>query len=107
MLSRQHFDVQIPMDDSVTAEADPNYNRGKYLFCDACVWPLLDVALASNGRTSYAAVLKMDKKIRDWRLPIKAQVLNYVPTEDQRKGFVIQRAIMFIVREVTILALHR
>jgi hypothetical protein len=107
MLSRQHFDVQIPMDAPTTAEADPNYNRGKYLFCNECVWPLLDVALASSGRTTYASVLRMDKKIRDWRLPLKAQVANYVPTEEQKKGFAIQRNVTFVIREITLLALHR
>lgn len=107
MVSRQHFDVQPPLDDPAVVEADPNYNRGKYVFSEMCLWPLLDVALAVRGRTSYAAVLRMDKKIRDWKLPLMAQINNYVPREDQLKGYAAQQALIIVFREVTLLGLHR
>jgi hypothetical protein len=74
MLSRQHFDVQMPMDEPDIAESIPTFIRGKYLFAQQCLWPLLDVALASKGRTTYGTVLGVDRKIRDWVIPPEMQV---------------------------------
>jgi hypothetical protein len=62
------------MDDPDISEPIPNFIRGKYLFCQQCLWPLLDVALASKNRTTYAAVLKVDKTVRDWVVPFRMQV---------------------------------
>lgn len=107
MVSRQHFDVELPLDTPDASEAEPNFHRGKHYFTQTCLWPVLDVALASSDRSSYSAVLKLDKKIRDWKLPKTIQAPSHIPAEDQQTAYVFQRTVIFIVREVTLVCLHR
>lgn len=106
MISRQHFDVEMPLDTPDAVEADPHFHRGKHHFSSACLWPVLDVTLAGANRSTYSAVLKLDKKIRDWHLPLHMQVPAHTPPEDQQTALIFQRTVMFSVREVTLLCLH-
>jgi hypothetical protein len=62
------------MDEPDIAEPIPAFIRGKYLFSQQCLWPILDVALASKNRTTYAAVLGVDRRVRDWIIPPEMQV---------------------------------
>ncbi|PVG04495.1 hypothetical protein CPB86DRAFT_771214 [Serendipita vermifera] len=107
MVSRQHFDVQIPLDQPDPNVAEANFHRGKHFFSEKCLWPVLDLALASSNKGSYSAVLKLDKKIRDWVLPANMQAPKHEPAEDQQTAFYIQKTIIFTVREVTLMCLHR
>jgi hypothetical protein len=107
MISRQHFDVQIPLDTPDVTSAEPNFHRGKHYFSEVCLWPVLDVALAAANRATYGAVLKLDKKIRDWTLPLNMQVPVHEPPEEQQTALIFQRTVMFTVREVTLQCLHR
>jgi hypothetical protein len=107
MVSRHHFDVRIPLDQPDPNVAEPNFHRGKHFFGEKCLWPVLDLALASSNKTSYSAVLKLDKKIRDWVLPAAMQAPKREPSEDQQTAFYIQKTIIFTVREVTLMCLHR
>ncbi|KAG8820773.1 hypothetical protein FRC17_010057, partial [Serendipita sp. 399] len=105
MISRQHFDVELPLDVPDVSEAEPNFHRGKHYFSQVCLWPVLDLTLGCKG--TYAAVLKLDKKLRDWVLPKTMQVPKHIPPEDQQTAYVFQRTVIFIVREITLLCLHR
>lgn len=107
MISRQHFDVQFPMASPDISEANPNFLRGKYLFVQQCLWPVLDVALAAEDRTTYTAVLRIDKMIRDWNVPYKMQFLLPVPNQEQMMAFETQRTMIFIVRETVLLEVHK
>jgi hypothetical protein len=123
MISRQHFDVEVPMDIPDASDTDLNFHRGKHHFSLTCLWPVLDVALASADRGTYSAVLKLDKKIRDWTLPANMKLRNHVPPDDQQTGYIFQRTgvstplhassryltllVIFIVREITLMCLHR
>jgi hypothetical protein len=91
MISRQHFDVEMPMDGPEASDSDPNFHRGKHQFSLTCVWPVLDVALASADRGTYSAILKLDKKIRDWKLPANMKLRHHVPPADQQTAYIFQR----------------
>ncbi|KAG8782072.1 hypothetical protein FRC15_007579 [Serendipita sp. 397] len=105
MISRQHFDVELPLDTPDVSEAEPNFHRGKHYFSQVCLWPVLDLTVGCKG--SYSAVLKLDKKLRDWVLPKKMQVPRHVHPEDQQTAYTFQVTVIFIVREITLLCLHR
>lgn len=108
MISRQHFDVEIPLDEPEASAAEPCFHRGKHHFSLQCLWPVLDLALASANRGSYSAILKLDKKIRDWTLPKHMKITkNFPPSEDQQTAYTFQRTVIFIVREVSLMCLHR
>lgn len=91
MISRQHFDVEVPMDVPDASDIDPIFHRGKHHFSLTCLWPVLDVALASADRGTYSAVLKLDKKIRDWTLPANMKLRSHVPSDDQQTAYIFQR----------------
>jgi len=109
MISRQHFDVELPLDDPEPSEPNPHFHRGKHYFSQVCLWPVLDLALASSNRATYAAVLKLDKKIRDWTLPASMRVAKCsgIELEDQQTAHIFQRTSIFMVREITLMCLHR
>lgn len=105
MISRQHFDVELPMDAPELEVADTNFHRGKHYFTQVCLWPVLDLSLGVKG--TYAAVLKMDKRLRDWVLPVHMQANVCAPPDDSQTGLIFQRTLMFIAREITLMCLHR
>lgn len=107
MISRQHFDVEIPMDEPEPSDTDPHFHRGKHHFSLMCLWPVLDLALASGNRGSYSALLKLDKKIRDWQLPVPMRVVKPPITEDMETPYIFQRTSVFMVREIGLMCLHR
>lgn len=107
MISRQHFDVEIPFDEPDVTDTDPNFHRGKHHFSLVCLWPVLDLALASGNRGSYSALLKLDKKIRDWTLPIHLRVAKHTVPEERQTAYIFQRTSVFMVREIGLMCLHR
>jgi hypothetical protein len=107
MISRQHFDVELPMDVPDVTDFDPHFHRGKHYFSQVCLWPVLDLALASSNRGTYAAVLKLDKKIRDWTLPASMRTPIVAVPDDQQTAYIFQRTSVFMVREVALMCLHR
>ena len=107
MISRQHFDVELPMDPPDLTDSDPHFHRGKHYFSQVCLWPVLDLALASSNRGTYAAVLKLDKKIRDWTLPASMRTPKVTVPDDQQTAYIFQRTSVFMVREIALMCLHR
>lgn len=97
LLSRACCDVQIPIEPK---ELSSNFNIGKYHYAEACLWPILELALATK-QTAYQAILKLDTKIRGWELP-KEHWLG-----EQKLPSNFGETIRRIFREVTILCLHR
>jgi hypothetical protein len=80
-----------------------NFNIGKYHYAEACLWPILELALATK-QTTYQAILKLDTKIREWGLPkeLAAHSLG-----EQRLASNFGETVRRIFREITILCLHR
>jgi hypothetical protein len=80
-----------------------NFDIGKYYYSEACLWPVLELALATK-QTTYQAILKLDTKIREWSLPkeLAAHSLG-----EQKLASNFGETIRRIFREVTILCLHR
>ncbi|PVF92901.1 hypothetical protein CPB86DRAFT_716551 [Serendipita vermifera] len=107
MMSKQHFDVQLPLESPDVTENDPNFSRGKHHFSDACLWGVLDLGLASTNKATYAAVLKMDTRIREWRLPRSMLAPEFPPTEMEQTTVNFRRATEMVFREITLLCLHR
>ncbi|KIM34296.1 hypothetical protein M408DRAFT_59666 [Serendipita vermifera MAFF 305830] len=77
------------------------------IFGLVCLWPVLDLALASGNRGSYSALLKLDKKIRDWTLPIHLRVAKHTVPEERQTAYIFQRTSVFMVREIGLMCLHR
>jgi hypothetical protein len=107
MMSKQHFDVQLPLESPDVTENDPNFSRGKHHFSDACLWGVLDLGLASTNKATYAAVLKMDTRIREWRLPRSMLAPEHPPTEMEQTTANFRHATTMVFREITLLCLHR
>jgi len=107
MLSRQHFDVKLPLDTADGGDTDPNYARGKHYFSDMCLWRVLDLGLASSKKTTYAAVLKVDTKIRNFGLPRGLQTAGLEPTEEEQTIHNFRQTVELIFKEITLLCLHR
>ncbi|PVF92900.1 hypothetical protein CPB86DRAFT_790710 [Serendipita vermifera] len=106
-MSKQHFDVQLPLESPDVAENEPNYSRGKYHFSDTCLWGIIDLGLASTNKATYTAVLKMDTRIRDWRLPKSMEGPEFPPAETEKTGANFRHATQMIFREISLLCLHR
>ncbi|KIM27212.1 hypothetical protein M408DRAFT_330132 [Serendipita vermifera MAFF 305830] len=107
MISRQHFDVKVPLDEPEATDADPNFSRGKHHFSDTCLWVALDLGLASSNKTTYAAVMQVDTKIRNWKLPQSMHAPTFEPSEEQQTVANFRDTIGHIVRELVLLCLHR
>jgi hypothetical protein len=107
MISRQHFDVRLPLDMPDGGDSDPNFSRGKHHFSERCLWEVLDLGLASFKKTTYAAVLKVDTKIRRWDLPRELQTPGFEPTEEEQTLTNFRHTVELIFREITLLCLHR
>lgn len=107
MISRQHFDVQLPIEDPDVTDPDPNFSLGKHHFSDACLWSVLDLGLASANRASYAALLKVDNKIRQWNLPKNLITRSSEAAEEQKTVTNFRNATEMIFKEVTLMCLHR
>lgn len=105
MISRRQFDVRIPIDSADASESNPNYSIGKYYFCETCLWQVLDLGLASSNKATYAAVMKVDTKIRNWDLP-KALQKNG-PAEEEGSLQIFKKTMELIFKEITLLCLHR
>lgn len=107
MISRQHFDVQMPIEAPDVTEPDPNFSLGKHHFSEACLWSVLDIGLASANKRTYAAVIKVDTKIREWRLPNSLLTKATEPAEGQKTMANFRSATEMIFREITLMCLHR
>ncbi|KAG8849911.1 hypothetical protein FRB91_009527 [Serendipita sp. 411] len=68
---------------------------------------LQDPPVSSHAMGLLYAVFGLDKKLRDWVLPKKMQVPRHVHPEDQQTAYTFQVTVIFIVREITLLCLHR
>ena len=106
MMSRQHFDVKIPhgLD---AHDPDPNYTTGKHYFSEACLWHVVDLGLASANKATYAAVLKVDERIRDFKLQAEMMLPEFKPTEEYATRTRIRTSTEEVFRELTLLCLHR
>lgn len=107
MISRQHFNVMVPMDSSEPADSNPNFIRGKHHFNQTCFWHVIDFILVPSNQTTYSAALKLDAKVRGWRLP-SAMVIASLPLSDEEntiKNF--QEGLSLIFKEIVLLCLHR
>jgi hypothetical protein len=107
MISRQHFDVQLPIEAPDVTDPDPNFSLGKHHFSEACLWSVLDVGLASASKRTYAAVIKVDTNIRAWRLPNSLLTQAAEPVERQQTMINIRSATEMVFREITLMCLHR
>lgn len=107
MLSRQHFDVKVPLEAPDATDSDPNFSRGKHYFSDMCLWQVLDLGLASSNKATYSAVLKVDTKIRNWNLPKAMQARTYEPSEREQTVANFRDTTGLIFKEITLLCLHR
>lgn len=107
MLSRQHFDVKLPLDLPDGGDSDPNFSRGKHHFSEMCLWEVLDLGLASFKKATYAAVLKVDTKIRRWELPEVLRTPGFEPIEEEQTITNFRQAVESIFKEITLLCLHR
>lgn len=68
---------------------------------------ITDLGLASPGAETYATVLKLDRKIRQWRLPEELNSKALRPTEEQKTFATLRNTTEMIFREVTLMCLHR
>jgi hypothetical protein len=68
---------------------------------------IADLGLASPSAETYARVLKLDKKIRQWRLPDELNSKTPQPTEEQKTVATLRSTTGMIFREVTLMCLHR
>jgi hypothetical protein len=103
LLSRASCDVQIPIEPKDGMELDSNFNIGKYHYGEACLWPVLELALATK-QTAYQTILKLDAKIREWDL-LKELAARSIGEQKLASNF--GETIRRIFREITILCLHR
>ena len=106
MMSRQHFDVKVPRGLDAH-DPDPNFTTGKYYFSEACLWQVVDLGLASTNKATYAAVLKVDARIRDFRLLKEMLLPEFKPTEEDTTRSRIRRSTGEVFRELTLLCLHQ
>ena len=104
--SRQNFDVKIPRGLD-THGPDPNFPTWKYYFTEACLWPVVDLGLASANKAKYAAVLKVDTRIRDFRLLKDTLVPEFQPTVEHTTRTRIRVSSEEVFRELTLVCLHR
>ncbi|PVF92899.1 hypothetical protein CPB86DRAFT_768710 [Serendipita vermifera] len=107
VIERKHFDVKLTTDVVDKSEPDPNYDIGKYLFCETCLWPVLDLCLAATSKTTYAAVLNMDTKIRQFKVPSQLSLPRRGPYQEEIVVARAKETMVLIFREVTLLCLHR
>lgn len=106
MMSRQHFDVKIPRGLD-TLDPDPNYTTGKHYFSEACLWHVVDLGLASANKATYAAVLRVDARIREFNVPKEMMLPEFKPTEEYATRTRIRQSTEEVFRELTLLCLHR
>lgn len=106
-MPRHHFDVKIPVDEADGSDFNPNFSRGKHHFSENCLWQVLDLGLASSNKATYAAVMKVDTKIRNWTLPKVLQTAMMEPLGEQRTIHNFRKTTELIFREITLLCLHR
>lgn len=107
MISRQQFDVKLPIDSAYASEPNPNFRLGKHHFSGACLWQVLDLGLASSNKATYAAVMKVDTKIRNWDLPKALQKNGFVAADEEQVVDNFKDTMVLIFREITLLCLHR
>jgi hypothetical protein len=68
---------------------------------------IADLGLASPSAETYNIVLKLDTKIRQWKLPEELNSKGYKPTEEQKTFTAFRTTTEMIFREVTLMCLHR
>jgi hypothetical protein len=101
------MDVQMPMDTLDTLDAEPNFPRGKHHYVYSCLMPIIEQVLSTNNPPSYAAILKLDKKVREWVFPEHLQLPDPPGSDYTSISRILQRTIMFSTREITLMYLHQ
>ena len=107
MMSRQHFDVKLPLDSPDPTEPNQNFSRGKHHFSEKCLWQGVDLGLGSSNKATYSEVMKVDTKIRNWTLPKSLQVTALAPSEAEKAVTNFRDTTELIFKEITLLCLHR
>ena len=107
MISRNYFDVRLPLDNPNPGDSDPNFARGRYHFSQTCLWNILELSIAPSNLVTYSAVMKLDTKIRSWRLPTSLQGASFKPSEEENTVVNFREVTGLVFREITLLCLHR
>ncbi|KAF8590790.1 hypothetical protein K439DRAFT_1627523 [Ramaria rubella] len=89
--------------------AEPSFHTvWKYQYRSLCLVPVVEEAFGARS-PSYATILKLDRKIRDFEIPPSLQ-LGIPPDPDSSTvslGLSMQRYMLFCEKETSLLYLHR
>jgi hypothetical protein len=107
MLEKKHFDVKLTPDMAELSDPNPNYDMGRRHLSEVCLWPVLDLCLAATNKTTYASVLKMDIRIRQFDLPPPLLHPRREPYQEEITTSHFKTTLMLICREIILLCLHR
>ncbi|TFY79464.1 hypothetical protein EWM64_g4544, partial [Hericium alpestre] len=106
-LALQYVDCKKPHPAQIIGSFDGTalYHDWKFRFLAQCMYPVLD-ATTSAQPPKYAAVISLDRAIRDFPTPTALQMPSPSHT-DAPIGLTMQRALVSIGRDILLMQLHR